>query len=284
MTSSSNIGEHEWTLKEWITAAPVISTSFAFAFNVGNFFAIDISWFTLFSLSEHVVFALRAIPVAIAGSIFISIAINFPQVKWRPPRVLQFEWWPPRNLWPFVRWFITLLAFAGWIALLFLAAVYAALRFRFALSLSFVAVAAGSINYVRIRAEYLRRGSSLRNLQTIDVLYWTSTIIFITFIIGYTSAYSWVLHNQRASVISYKGTSLIANLILSGQRAVLIYQPVVQTQSESISGDLAHLREELGRLWNHREEIQRRGAIRLILWHDIKDISLCPESGSCQVQ
>ena len=87
--------EHEWSWKDMTAAAPFIATSFAFAFNVGYFWSIDIGWFSLFSLSEHVVFALRALPVAIGASIVFMIGLNFAQLesrfKWLIPFPYQID-------------------------------------------------------------------------------------------------------------------------------------------------------------------------------------------------
>jgi hypothetical protein len=44
-----------------------VATGFAFSYVVGYFLAFDISSFSFFSLSEHVVFALWALPIAIGA-------------------------------------------------------------------------------------------------------------------------------------------------------------------------------------------------------------------------
>jgi hypothetical protein len=49
----------------------------AVTFDVGFFYAIEINFFTLFSLSEHVLFALQALPVAIVILLFVSIFLPF---------------------------------------------------------------------------------------------------------------------------------------------------------------------------------------------------------------
>src|SRR5260370_36792114 len=47
----------------------------ALSFDVGYFSAVNINWFTFFSLSEHLLFALEALPAAFALS-FIYIAVG----------------------------------------------------------------------------------------------------------------------------------------------------------------------------------------------------------------
>jgi hypothetical protein len=60
---------------------PVIAPTFAFAFNIGCFIAIDINWFTLFNLTEHMVFAIKALPIAIGASICFEIALSFHRIE-----------------------------------------------------------------------------------------------------------------------------------------------------------------------------------------------------------
>jgi len=226
--------EHEWSWKDMTTAAPFIATSFAFAFNVGYFWSIDIGWFSLFSLSEHVVFALRALPVAIGASIIFMIGLNFAQLESR------FQWLGRWKQWLFGSW-IFVLAAAAFVA--------AALGFRFALCVSFIAVAAGAI---------IHRYIPTPQMSFVNVLYWVSTLIVITFIAGYFSAFSWLFHSHSRSLITGPGETVLGHLILAGQRGVLIYVP-----------------EQQGR--------RGEGHIRLMDWKHITDVRLCPPHDSdCQ--
>ena len=43
-------------------------------FDVGYFFALNLSFFTLFSLSEHILFAIQAFPIALVVVLFSLIA------------------------------------------------------------------------------------------------------------------------------------------------------------------------------------------------------------------
>ena len=70
--------------QELIGLVPVVASGFAVAYNVGYFLAYDISWLPFFSLPEHVVFALRALPIAIGASVAFLIGII------DPPRDLRF--------------------------------------------------------------------------------------------------------------------------------------------------------------------------------------------------
>jgi hypothetical protein len=46
------------------------------SWHVGYFYSIDIGWFSFFSVSEHIEFALRALPLAVAALVILAILID----------------------------------------------------------------------------------------------------------------------------------------------------------------------------------------------------------------
>jgi len=58
--------------KELLVLVPALASALAVAYDVGYFFAFDINYFNFFSLSEHVVFALQALPIAVALSLIAT--------------------------------------------------------------------------------------------------------------------------------------------------------------------------------------------------------------------
>lgn len=58
--------------KDFLVLVPVFGTLLAALYEVGYFYGVGISYFTLFSLSEHIVFALTALPFALV------LALTFP--------------------------------------------------------------------------------------------------------------------------------------------------------------------------------------------------------------
>jgi hypothetical protein len=50
---------------------PAVGSALAIAYDVGYFWALDIKMFTMFSLTEHLVFALAALPFALIGAIYV---------------------------------------------------------------------------------------------------------------------------------------------------------------------------------------------------------------------
>jgi hypothetical protein len=53
------------SLEKFLPAIPVVVTGVALSFDVGYFYGVGIDYYTLFSLSEHIVFALEALPAAL---------------------------------------------------------------------------------------------------------------------------------------------------------------------------------------------------------------------------
>jgi hypothetical protein len=66
-------GALDWTS---LSAVPIVGSAFAFAFEIGYFYSIDIGWFSFFTLAEHVEFALRGMPIAIAALIVLAILLS----------------------------------------------------------------------------------------------------------------------------------------------------------------------------------------------------------------
>jgi hypothetical protein len=148
MPDQARTEDQEWSAQSLAAVVPILASTFAFAFVVGYFLAFDISWFPFFSLSEHVVFALRALPIAVGASVVFLLAMRYPKIK---------------NRWPYLEgkghWFAL-----GWVCILAIAALLALLSAHFALFLSFCLIAAGTYVYYRIPAPHM---------SFANVLYWT---------------------------------------------------------------------------------------------------------------
>ena len=61
--------------KEYAIFVPALGTTIAVTYDVGYFWGLDIKFFTLFSLTEHIVFALEALPIALAAA-FVLCAFS----------------------------------------------------------------------------------------------------------------------------------------------------------------------------------------------------------------
>jgi hypothetical protein len=224
---------------------PVIAPTFAFAFNIGYFIAIDINWFTLFDLTEHMVFAIKALPIAIGASICFEIALSFHKIEKR------FKWLGKTKR----------LAYYLWCIILFGCAAASFLDGRFGMMLSLVALVCGTI----IHHEVPSRPESL-----INALYWATTLIFPTIFAGLISGTSWFLSSQRYSLMTVDKNVLVGNIIFSGLKHVILFQPNQgEKQVQECLADLARTSTLL--------DTPRR--IRFVEWTNIADVTLCPYRG-----
>lgn len=58
-------------VRELLVALPLVGTTLAITYDVGFFYGLDIEYFTLFSLAEHIMFALQALPLAFIAALII---------------------------------------------------------------------------------------------------------------------------------------------------------------------------------------------------------------------
>jgi hypothetical protein len=173
-------------------AAAVVT--FAVAFNVGYFYYVDISLFTLFSLSEHIVFAIRALPVAIA--ILISFIIVLMCIK------LSHHVMPKTS-----RLIASIIFTFIWVIVLVMAAVQTGFESHYGLTFSFLVLAVCTIMYVifHLSGAYERYGLQSATAPATDAAtgvppspatvsdhsvlihgtFWASTAIFSAFVIGF---------------------------------------------------------------------------------------------------
>jgi hypothetical protein len=131
---------------------PVLLSGFAFAYVVGYFLAYDLAWFPFFSLSEHIVFAMRALPIAVAVLVGLLVAAEYPQLLKR--------------------------ATPGWIVVLGLAAAIALLNRYLALCATFIVIAVATLLH--------HRKSATNTSATLPYL--AAHMMVMSLIIGYLSA------------------------------------------------------------------------------------------------
>jgi hypothetical protein len=67
--------------EKFFPAIPLVGTSIAICFDVGYFYGVGIDYFTLFSLTEHIGFALEALPFALAISLFALLIDAVTEVR-----------------------------------------------------------------------------------------------------------------------------------------------------------------------------------------------------------
>lgn len=229
----------------------VVATVFAFAFNVGYFSAIDISLFSLFSVSEHVVFAIRALPVAIGLVVLFGIILSLPSIEdvddhWT--RTLQVG---------------KLIVIWGWALFLIVFGMFTWLRLsHFGLGFSFIAVGSGTLWHHFI-GHY-----KLSPIPTL--IYWTSTTVFVAFFIGYAAGWT-ITSSDRYSVIKVNDTKvsddvvIVGTLLLSSSQHALIYELDSTTTNACLTAMNV----------KGKTDGQKGNIIRVVPWDTILDIRLC---------
>src|SRR6266853_6251880 len=60
--------------RELLVLLPVVGSAIAITYDVGYFTALDINFFTVFTISEHIAFALEILPLAILATVILVIA------------------------------------------------------------------------------------------------------------------------------------------------------------------------------------------------------------------
>jgi hypothetical protein len=157
------------SLKDLVVIAPSAASIFAFAYVIGYFYAFDISWFAFFTFSEHLVFALRALPMAVGASVGLLIALHLSQVEH------QWQWLKNKNK----------LLYAGWRYFLVFCSVLSFLSGHFGMGFTFLVVFAGV---------YIHRNISLPRPRFTTLLYWSINLIILTLIAGFISGNVWRIH------------------------------------------------------------------------------------------
>lgn len=192
--------DRNWSWKDLPVVGPVIGSSFAFAYVVGYFYAFDIAWFPFFSLPEHLVLALRALPMAIGASVVFLIALSPAESRWR--------WVRENTLWFVIVWIVILATFA---ALAFVSK-------HFGLGISFLVIAFGAWIY---NSRPAPPSSSLR------VLYWATTLIVSSLICGFSSGSAYRIPKnfryERCVSVETDSNHWAGHLIAAGALSVLIY-------------------------------------------------------------
>jgi hypothetical protein len=192
--------DHDWSWKDLPVVAPVIGSSFAFAYVVGYFYAFDIAWFPFFSLPEHLVLALRALPMAIAASVVFLIALSPVETRWK---------WLRENK----RWFVF-----GWIVILIMLAALALVSKHIGLGISVLGIAFGTWVY---HSRPTPPSSSLR------ILYWATTLIVSSLIFGFSSGSAYRIPKnfryERCVSVDTDSNHWAGHLIAAGALSVLIY-------------------------------------------------------------
>jgi hypothetical protein len=252
--------------------------TFAVAFNVGYFYQIDINIFTLFSLSEHIVFAIKALPVAVAMLVVFVIVIwifgsTHEKTDERVSAVKR------------ATKLIGLLLGLLWILWLVGVALKTYFDGHFGLTFSFAVIAVGTTLYLLLETF----GPATDGQEDlIHWVFWAGTAIFATFVVGYVAGKGVVDDKQIPSIISLKeptedslaagpvtkNTIVVGIIIHSSEKNLLVHQISADKSKDCVR------RLKVDKTLLVKPAGQNIGQALLLPWANITQIELCPSRNS----
>lgn len=171
---------HDWTQelsrigfssKELFVRGPALGSIFAFAYVVGYFYAIGIGWFAFFSFTDQLVFALRALPIAVGALVLFLVGISLSTGMHKLTWIIEYE-----------RQLFIILNFC-WIAVLLSLSVLILRSGSIGATCSFIAISIGT--------GYFMTSKKPRPLL-IHALYWGINITVLCLLLGYGSGTFWI--------------------------------------------------------------------------------------------
>jgi hypothetical protein len=192
--------------KEALVLVPLLGSAIAITYDVGYFTGIDISFFSIFSISEHINFALQALPSAVLMAIGIA-ALAYTQPKFYRAKKPSYVSARP---------FLLFLVFAEVASLaLFIVAVWTKL---------FITISAASV-LAFLTANFLSWTKAMRAGMAQLVFWGVLSVLVGTYVFGLAKANAY-LHEDRSVTIQTASAAVKAKIIRSGDRGVLFYDQV----------------------------------------------------------
>jgi hypothetical protein len=204
---------------KFFPAIPLVGTTIAVCFDVGYFWGVGIDYFTLFSLTEHIGFALEALPAALVISIWAMLTDAVAEVpaSWSRNRMDKSKrgFSSPREKRTFLIWKLV-----GLLALLvFLSSVTLALIWYLAWLRVFVL---GCV-VVAMMVAILAAGDRWYASGPIFLLIVGSTAALL---LGEFNGSSYIAQTTaRDTIVLKSGDTISVNVIRSGERGVLYAKP-----------------------------------------------------------
>jgi hypothetical protein len=194
--------------------APILASIFAFSYVVGYFYASDISWFPFFSLSEHLVFAIRALPTAI-GALAVTFSGVYSSTSGRKNN-------HDRTLLNSIALFVLVIS---WMCVLLCFSIYMFTYNYIGLSATFLAVAMAAV--------FFQSSGTLPPLL-VHIAYWGISIATLCVLFGFVSGSAWQCHSSFLVTTSlYISTvmAMVAAMYYEGTSYFLIVQAYCFTTS-----------------------------------------------------
>lgn len=213
-------------LKILTVAGPLFASSLAITYDVGFFAGIGIGFFSFFSLSEHLVFALQSLPFAILP---VLILLFWFTTGWYSYRLgyqdatasddeTKLAKSKPNSM---IRWLANYVRLRPWLQRLYVAFTFLFILFGISTGVyagAFLLV--GSLIYA-INAPVIHEGWKSRSPFLITACV-VATLMF-SFLIGAQRAHAIVNSQNASETIGVEDKSIPARLIRGGDRGVLFF-------------------------------------------------------------
>jgi hypothetical protein len=216
-------------LKELAVLVPVFGTAIAITYDVGFFWGLDINYFTLFSLTEHIVFAIEALPVALGLSFVLTVLfVAYKAADQRGNEKTEretstlnpqqkYEWLQQgaarvrRTSWPWIAFTLALICFA-WVS-----------RTLLSLLVFTICVALLTIG-LRINILFFYP-KMIQYSPFVVATYAVIASLLITFAVGVDVQQRFVRGGKVAHAISLENSELTGRIVRAGERGILFYDP-----------------------------------------------------------
>jgi hypothetical protein len=186
--------------KEALVVVPLIGSVLAITYDVGYFYGVDIYFFTFFSVTEHLVFAMEAVPIAFILAVFITFLVGTDRGRKYLDIEAEKATKRPRQPW------FTYLTAAGCVGL--------ALMYGHASIIG--ALVAGIVT------GYLYTVSPPRNVVLTST---GAAVLFVAWTYGFDMGHSYLKQGDASHSIQTGNQALAVNIIRSGDKGVLYYEP-----------------------------------------------------------
>ncbi|WP_076858116.1 hypothetical protein [Bradyrhizobium mercantei] len=197
--------------KDAVVLVPLVGSALAMSWEVGSFFPIGLSAFSLFSVTEHLAFAIPALPFAIftAVSLLVGDVVSDSIIRFQNP--IEATKKETRKRPARVRWFRILVPAIG--------ILFASIAFYFNPSATYVACVVALVLMALTFGFEIDPATRIR----VIMLGAGSAILIFSFALGVDSMRQ-VLNKASETTLETTGGTLSAIMVRSGERGILIYE------------------------------------------------------------
>jgi len=214
------------SVKDIAVIVPVFSATIAVTYDVGFFWGLDINYFTLFSMTEHIVFAMEALPIALGVSFTLSVgfvAFRAADVRENKKREREMSTLNSQERVKYLEKLISRHSRTAYIG--------------FALSLTSmilvwltdgplsVIVAGSCATLHSIGASFYPHQPNILYSPSFLIAYAIVSALLITFTVGIDVQRKFVRAGKVSHMITFEDSEMAGRIVRAGDRGILFYEP-----------------------------------------------------------